>query len=115
MPISIGTLQTFKNPDNWKVKPDNRKVRTELYNGYIVQDFGMCGNIITCNAVFSKANFETLQGYANAGTEVTVTDHKGTAYSGCTVVIDDWNYVDENNRYKKAGKFVSASLAIWTR
>lgn len=115
MAISIGAARTFKNPDSWKVKPDARIVRTELYNGYLVQNFGVCGNIITCNAVFTAEQFQIVKAYADNITEVTVIDQKGTVYAGSTIVIDDWNYTDEKNRYKKAGKFISASLAIWTR
>lgn len=112
--LQIGTTKTFKIPENFKVKPDNRKVRTELYQSFIVQDFGVCGNTITCNAVFRANDFITVTGYADSGVKVPVVDHKGKIYPNCTVMVDDWNYVDEKNRYQSVSDFVSASLTIWT-
>lgn len=106
--LTIGGVQAFRKPENWRVKPDIRAERVQTDNGFVVQHSGEHGNIITCIAVFAATVWPTVKGYADAGTVVNVTDHVGTEYSGCTVVVDDFGYIDKHE------KFISASLTIWT-
>lgn len=105
--LTIGTVTALKRPQNYKVSPDNRKVRLETDIGIVIQDHGTFGNTITCNADFDAAGFSILKGYADTGTLVSVTDYAGTTYTNCTVIIDDFTLIDKFEPRR------TCSLTIW--
>ena len=115
MAIKIGTIESVGSTNNLERLPDDRQalVKTVTNNGtpsVTVEDYGVVANgeIISCNAVFSSADYATLLNYWSNRTQVTVILDDGTTINNARVVIRRSSYYDNLlNPYK------TVQLEIW--
>ena len=107
--IAIGDITTL-DTENWQVVPDDRQQLVEIIGGVAVQDFGhvAAGDKISCTVRVRKRDFDTLVGYWDNRTPVTVTDEAGIVWENMRVVVKSYEYVPRFS--SKAGQ---ASIEFW--
>lgn len=89
MVINIGEATSFKAPDGWQVEPDDRQSIEKVIGGVVVVDNGIIANgeVITCTAIFTAANYTLINGYWVNRTKVTITDEKGESLTNRRVIV----------------------------
>lgn len=108
MVIRIGEVKTL-NVENWKFIPDDRQSTVETIGGVVVQDFGRVpkGDKISCSANIRAADKDTLFGYWNNRTLVTVIDEAGNSHENCRVIVKEYSYIPH------FGKYYNLTLEFW--
>ena len=112
MAISIGTVTTVKDPDNWGIAPDDRQSQVQtLDSPYVaVIDNGRCpsGDKYTGTITVSAADWATLSGYWTNRTLVPVTTPEGEALTGCRFLVKSYS------RHSWAFKsYTTVTFEIW--
>ena len=115
MAIKIGSIQSVGSTQNLERIPDDRQqlVKTVTNNGtpsVTVEDYGVVANgeVISCSAVFSPADYTTLLGYWSARTRVRVEMDDGTVITDARIVLRRSSYYDNLlNGYK------TVQMEIW--
>lgn len=115
MAINIGAIKSVTKTDDLQITPDDRQelVKTFTSNGtpsVTVEDYGVVadGEVISCSATFSSADYETLRGYWSNRTRVTVVLDDGMTINNARVVIKGVQYYDGLlSQYKRV------SLEVW--
>lgn len=119
MAISItynnNTIKSIGSTQNLERVPDDRMqlVKTVTNAGVpsvTVEDYGVVdnGEIISCSAVFSSADYSTLLSWWSARNRVNVTLDDGTTISNGRIVVRRSSYYDNLlNGYK------TVQLEVW--
>lgn len=119
MAISItynnATIRSIGSTQNLERVPDDRQQMVKTVNnsgvpGVTVEDYGVIadGEVISCSAVFSAADYTTLLGYWSARNRVAVTLDDGTTISNARIVVRRSTYYDNLlNGYK------TVQLEVW--
>jgi hypothetical protein len=89
--IKIGTVESLREPESYKVTPDDRQEQIKVLGGVHIQDNGVFGSgmIAKGSALFSIDDWPTLEGYWL--NRITVD------------VVDKYGKVLENRRLKITG------------
>ncbi len=108
MVIKIGTVETL-NVENWQFTPDDRQELLETIGGVVVQDLGRVpeGDKVTCTVNIRASDKDTLFGYWNNRTLVTIIDEAGNIHDNCRVKVTAYSYIPH------FGKYYNLSLEIW--
>lgn len=108
MKIKIGDVET-NSVENWKYEPDDRQTLVEIQNGVVVQDFGRWepGDKIECSCKMWRSVWETVKGYWENRTLVTVTDEAGNTWEKMRVRVKSWGYLS------KFPDTIDAELEFW--
>lgn len=90
--IYINDIPSFRDPDRYKVIPDDRVQKIEIINSVAVQDYGHIsdGDAFSLVCMFSEENFARFLALWEARTKVTFTDTKGVTYQNLRIVITEY-------------------------
>lgn len=107
--IYINGIASFRDPENYKVIPDDRVQKVEIIGGVAIQDYGHidAGDVISMTCLFSEANFNQLLGLWNSRTIVSFTDTAGAVWSGRRIVMKEYE------RDKNFPHYILASFELW--
>lgn len=98
--IYINDIPSLRNPDNGEdLIIDDRKEKIPLINGTTIQNGGVFFGGFQLSCVFSKTNFERFKNLWLANQTVTFTDKAGVIYSGLTIKVNKYGYVDHFLNY----------------
>lgn len=100
--IYINDIPSLRNPDSGDdVIIDDRKTKVELINGTAIQNGGVFLGGFSLTCVFSKADFERFKNLWLANEKVSYTNKAGVIYSGLTIKVSKYGYVDSFHNYIK--------------
>lgn len=95
MAISIGTVTTVKDPDNWGIAPDDRQSLVQLIDAPYASaiDAGRCpyGDKYKGTITVSAADWATLSGYWINRTPVPVVTPEGESLTDCRFVAKSYS------------------------
>ena len=101
--IYINDIPSFRNPDNGDdLIIEDRKTKIDLINGTAIQSGGVFFGGFQLAVVFRKDNFERFKNLWLANQKVSYTDKEGVIYSGLTIKMNKYGYLDHFNKYIKA-------------
>jgi len=92
--VRLGEAVSMNNPENEKIKPDDRQQMLEVLGGVVVQDYGHIetGDKISWTLQFDKKNWEIVKGYWQNRTVVNVQDSGGDIFQ-VRVVVQSYSHV----------------------
>ena len=95
--------------ENWQIVPDDRQQQIEIVGGTAVQDFGHNeeGDKVSCTVTVFLDGWETIKGYWDSRTPVSISDEAGVVWSNMRVVVKSYQHVPH---FPKA---VKATLEFW--
>ena len=100
--IYINDIPSLRDPDNGgDLIVDDRKTKIDLINGTAIQSGGVFFGGFQLTCVFRKDNFERFKNLWLANQKVSYTDKEGVVYSGLTIKVSKFGYVDHFERYIK--------------
>ena len=98
--IFINDIPSFRNPDNHDGRNiDDRKTKVPLINGTHIQNAGKFFGSIPVTCVFTQANFDRFMNLWLSDETVSYTDKTGKTFSGLTIKLNSYNYVDKFETY----------------
>ena len=94
--VQIGSVTVLARTSEWTIKPDDRQTRIEVVGGVAVEDYGHipAGDVVSSKFRLRAADWDTIKGYWENRTKVTVTDEAGNAYADIRVVVTGWSRID---------------------
>lgn len=106
--ITIGTVQSIREPENYAVTPDDRQELVKCINGVFPVDAGNYpeGDIFSFTAIFNPASWTILQGYWIGRIKVQVTDMHNVTMTNMRIIIKKYEYVKKHN-------FWQITFEIW--
>lgn len=109
--IYINNIPSFRDPESYKVIPDDRIQKIELINSVAIQDYGHVkeGDAIAITCLFSQANFNRLTALWEARASVTFKDISGVLWQDMIIVMKEYE------PDKKFPKYILASMELWRR
>lgn len=90
--IYINEIASFRDPEKYKVIPDDRIEKIELIGDVAIQDYGHIanGDVIQLECMFSEENFEQFMALWERRTKVMFTDTKGKTYQNMRIVVGEY-------------------------
>ncbi len=109
--IYINSIPSFRDPESYKVIPDDRVQKIEIIGGVALQDYGhiAAGDTFALTCLFSKENFQSVLALWEARSSVTFTDTAGEIFSGLRIVMKEYE------RDKNFPDYVMASFELWRK
>ena len=109
--IYINNIPSFRDPESYKVIPDDRIQKIELINSVAIQDYGHVkdGDAVAVTCLFSQANFNRLTALWEARASVTFKDISGVLWQDMIIVMKEYE------PDKKFPKYILASMELWRR
>lgn len=101
--LQIGNAVCLRRPEDWSYAPDDRQEVHKIIDGVVVEDYGHVdeGDVISCTALLSYADYIKVYNYWVNRTKVTIIDHAGKRWDNMRVVIKKDSYVNYHESYHK--------------
>ena len=109
--IYINGIASFRDPEDYKVIPDDRIQKIELINSVAIQDYGHVkdGDAVSMTCLFSQANFNQIVALWESRTAVSFTDISGVLWQDMIIIMKD--YAPDKNFHK----YIMANMELWRR
>ena len=109
--IYINDIPSFRDPENYKIIPDDRVTKIEIIDGVAIQDYGHIaeGDAVSISCLFSESNFNRFLELWERRTLVTFTDTAGVVWSRMRIVMREYECD------KKFPKYMMASFELWRK
>lgn len=109
--IYINNVPSFRDPESYKIIPDDRIEKIEIIGSVAIQDYGHIsdGDVISLQCLFSEANFNQILNLWNTRTPVTFRDKAGKTFSNMLIVMKEYE-PDKN-----FPKYIMATLELWRK
>ena len=107
--IYINDIPSFRDPERYKVIPDDRVQKIEIINSVAVQDYGHIpdGDVFSLTCMFRKENFARFLVLWEARIRVTFTDTKGVTYQNLLI------HILEYEPDKDFPEYTTVSFELW--
>ena len=107
--IKINDIASFRDPESYKVIPDDRIQKIAIIGGVVIQDYGHVenGDAISIVCMFSEANFNQLLTLWEDRETVTFTDTAGEVRDNLIIVMKEY---ERDKRFKK---YITATFELW--
>lgn len=92
--IYINDIPSFRDPEAFKVIPDDRIEKIPLIGGVTTQDYGhiAAGDVFQLTCMFSEDNFDKFLQLWEAREPVTLTTQRGHEFPMLKIVIQEYKY-----------------------
>ena len=92
--IYINDIPSFRDPEAFKVIPDDRIEKIPLMGSVTLQDYGhiAAGDAFQLKCMFSEENFEAFLQLWEARAAVTLTTQRGHVFTNLQIVIQEYEY-----------------------
>ena len=109
--IFINDIASFRDPESYKVIPDDRIQKIPIIGGVAIQDLGHVeeGDSFSITCVFSEENFLQLVDLWNARATVSFTDTAGNVWEDLLIVMKEYQ------RDKNFPQYVTVSFELWKK
>lgn len=90
--IYINNISSFRDPESYKVVPDDRIQKIEIIDSIAIQDYGHIadGDTIQLTCLFSQRNFNQLTALWESRANVTFRDMVGRTLTNRLIVIKEY-------------------------
>lgn len=109
--IYINNIPSFRDPESYKVIPDDRVQKIEIIGSVAIQDYGHVqdGDTISMTCLFSEANFSQILSLWRARTLVNFRDTAGVIVPGVRIVMKEYE------RDKNFPNYILATMELWRK
>lgn len=109
--IKINNITSFRDPESYKVIPDDRIKKVEIIGGVVIQDYGHVeeGDAFSLVCMFSEANFNQLLSLWESRATVSFTDTAGKVRNNLIIVMKEYE-PDKN-----FPKYIMATFELWKK
>ena len=109
--IWLNDVPSFRDPEHYKITPDDRVQKIEIIGGIAIQDLGHVaeGDTFSVTCMFSPDDFTRFYQLWETRTKVTFRDTAGKAYANMRIVLKEYG------RDKDFPEYISASFELWRK
>lgn len=109
--IYINNIPSFRDPEHYKIIPDDRITKIEIIDSVAIQDYGHVedGDSFSVQCMFSESNFNQFKALWESRATVTLTDIAGKTHSNLIIVMKEYE-PDKN-----FPKYTLATFELWRR
>lgn len=100
--IYINDIPSFRDPESFSLKFDDRIEKVELINGATAQNYGHIedGDVFSLTCVFTATNYERVKLLWETGTRVNFTDEAGVLWQNLRLIFRNIQYLAKFPDYK---------------